>query len=647
MTPHARTPGWSERAEPFVTAGVLTLGEVHVVDRLAALAGESRPDVLLGLAFAVRAPRAGHAGVHLDTVGATLALDREGVEAPSLPGVGWHDLVAGCALVGPGAPFVAASGLLQSHRLADYESRLARALVARSGLLPGAVVSVARLQADLAENFPGAAPSDLQRLAGIVAVVCRTAVVTGGPGTGKTTTVARVLRLLYGQAAVQGVAPPRVALAAPTGKAAARLRESLALAAAPRADAASAWVASLESLTLHRLLGYNPAHPSRPNHNAVKQLPFDVVIVDEASMIDVAMMCKLVEAVPSDARLVLLGDRHQLASVEAGNVLGDLALAVADAGPVPEVSLPPTVASALAEVGGPEAVEGRVRVDAPRLASGMVSFSTAFRFEVEALREPIYALADASRDPAQQDVHLARALAALGSAGEGAVRRVDHEGAGLSPSLLAEVVSAYGEVMAPLRNRPGDPAAWSATLAAVDRIRVLCAHRAGPLGVVALNRAISAALRAAGDRDAWWVGRLIIVTENDYESGLWNGDVGVVGLSAGEPVAIFAGPAGPRAVPVAALPAHESAFAMTIHKSQGSQFAHAVVVLPTEITPLLTRELVYTGISRARSQLTVAGPVEVLAAAIERRVARASGLARKLRACEAAAVAPANGTPGG
>lgn len=630
MNPHLATPGWSELAGPFVATGALTLGEVHVVDRLARLAQVADCDVLLGLAFAVRAPRVGHTGVDIATVHVDIATEAGAALPWPSPAESWRDRCLASPLVGdPEAelrPFTRLGHLLQTTRMSRYESRLANMLVNRAGLLANAVVDADILKRDLANLFGPVATSDRQQLAAVLALLNRTTVISGGPGTGKTTTVRKVLCLLRGQALARGSRPPRVALAAPTGKAAARMREALLSKGGDEPTEAMAWIETMQAVTLHRLLGFSPATPSRFRHHADNPLPFDLIIVDEASMIDVAMMCKLVDAVDTDTQLVLLGDRNQLASVEAGCVLADLTALTGPTG----VRLPPACADAVASLLGSASVSDCTDPTAPALASGMIHFHTAYRFAVEALRVPIYALADASAHPERAAEHLAKAVDALVNSGSAAVACVAHLGETLAPAVLDQVVDNYRAALRPLRTQPESTESMQRTLSALGELRVLAAHRKGTLGVAGLNDAISRRLRTESDSPEWWIGRLVLVTQNDYEHQLWNGDVGVATQTDRGWVVAFSAPEGVRLVPVGSLPAHETAFAMTIHKSQGSQFRHAVVVLPGAVTPLLTRELIYTGISRASHQLTLCGSAEVLAAAVQRRVLRASGLGLRL-----------------
>lgn len=690
-------------AEPFLESGLLATSDVHVVDRLAALAGlagEDAPEVMLGLAFAMRAPRVGHTGVNLQTVPMSAVSERpprrDGEPNPSLPWPApgtWagRTLARGvaCGLVGPDAPFRAHGPLLlQPARMANYEQRLASALLARAGMAPGAEANAALLRPEVDRLFHPGAGSAGQRLAGVLAALSRTTVISGGPGTGKTTTVRAVLLLLLGQAKT----PPRVALAAPTGKAAARMRESL-LADLPASvtPAEAAWLEGLTATTLHRLLGWQPRSPSRFRHGREQRLPQDIVIVDESSMVDMAMMCKLVEAVRDDARLILLGDANQLASVEAGSVLADLTSLAGRAGSRLSTATCQAVESAL----GPGTAAHLVDEHAPRLASSMVNFTRAFRFKNPVLADAIGSLAEASQRPVgdpEAAARLDRACELLaptqpvthaeGGHVIGTLAFYEHTARvtgqrveppptpvsnpqpvargrgrtrsgsdaqlplfvpparaggpvrwGIAAAVLEQIVEGYSRCLRPLRERPQDPARQRAALLGLESIRVLCAHRSGPFGVSGLNNAIFDAL--AGGKPAkpeQWTGRLVMVRENDYEHDLWNGDVGVVSRGPRGPAVVFLRPDGLKSVPLAAMPAHETAFAMTIHKSQGSQFDHVYVVLPPEETPLLTRELVYTAISRAKASLTLCGARSLLRSAVDRRISRASGLSDRLNA---------------
>lgn len=574
----------------------------------------------------------------------------------------WRAAVAASRLVASGerarevaegridAPFVLDGDFVQTGRMARYEDRLARGLRARAAYLPPEAVDVARLRHDLVELFtplpePGKPPPQYrvtkQVLAAAMTVLSRTTIVSGGPGTGKTTTIRKVLVALFEQARAQGRPPPRVALAAPTGKAAARMRDSLASGgrAASRGIAQDAWdwLTALQPRTIQKLLVWQPRSPSRFRHGRDAPLPFDVVVIDEASMIAVSLMCKLVEAIGEDARLVLLGDRNQLVSVEAGSALADITTGTGRAG----IRLPPAAVQRLEEVLGAGEARAYADASAPPLTAGMVHFTEAFRFEEEALRIPIYALADASaaapRSPAETAA-LDLATRTLIDSGAPVVRHLPHDGDALPAALLQEIVEAYRAVLAPMRYGASE-ATRAQVLAGIDALRVLTGHRKGALGVTGLNVAIGNALQEALDLpermrgSQWWTGRLVLVTENDYEHGLWNGDIGVVYRDGGRIEVVFPPverEQPTRAVAASSMPAHETAFAMTIHKSQGSQFQHAYVILPSVKTRILTRELVYTGISRAQRRLTVCGDPTVLREGLDQRVTRATSLETRL-----------------
>ena len=416
--------------------------------------------------------------------------------------------------------------------------------------------------------FGGAAADDRQRLAAETALRRRFAVVAGGPGTGKTTTVARILALLLEQG------DPLVALAAPTGKAAARLVEAVHEEAG-RMDVDAGVrerLLALDASTLHRLLGWRPGAHSRFRHHRGNRLPHDVVIVDETSMVPLSLMGRLVEAVRADARLILVGDPGQLTSIEAGAVLGDI-------------------------VGPAEPGRGIVVLDRGHRFGGAIArvAETIRAGDADAVLDALGAVRWIA-DPE-----------ALGPVRDGAV-------------ACARAVTAAA--------REGDGAA---AIAALGTFRALCAHRRGPYGVSAWTAEVEAWLADAidgfGAGGDWYVGRPLLVTENDYALGLYNGDTGVV-LADGS--AAFERQGELHHVSPTRLAAVETVYAMTVHKSQGSQFDTAAVLLPEPTSPLLTRELLYTAVTRARRELIVVGSEDAIRAAVARPVARASGLRRRL-----------------
>jgi exodeoxyribonuclease V alpha subunit len=456
-----------------------------------------------------------------------------------------------------------------------------------------------------ADGLP-AGEVDRQRLAAAVAALSPVSVIAGGPGTGKTTTVAALLTLL----ADQPGPTPRIALAAPTGKAAARLTEAVAQARAGLDPADRALLGELTAQTLHRLLGWRPGARGRFRHNARNHLPYDVVVVDEMSMVSLTLMARLLEAVRPGARLVLVGDPDQLSPVEAGAVLAD----ITGASGSPE----PALAADLAELGTPCPAEPVVR--------RVVTLSHTWRFggAIDALARAVRAA-----DPAE-------VLAVLRDGGDGGSRvefsDVDPAGAGMNLDGLTAEVRAAG------RRRIAAAAAGdvSEALAAVDQHRLLCAHRRGPYGVSRWSDeaerwlSIEPDPRAVAEDGEWYLGRPVLVVANDYDLGLYNGDIGVVvATPVGRRVA-FARGSGYTLVAPVRLDAVQTVHAMTVHRAQGSQFACVSFVVPPADSPLLTRELFYTAITRASERVQVFGTAEAIERAVLRPASRASGLRDRL-----------------
>jgi exodeoxyribonuclease V alpha subunit len=607
----------------FNHAGVLAAADVHVARRLAALTGDDDAAVMLGAALAARAPRLGHVCVDLATVGDTVTVDAD--EPADLAELAWpppdewrRRLAASPQVAGDGdRPLRLVGTRLYLDRYWRDERLVAEQLHARAGQSGDADRAV--LAEGLGRLFPGEA-LDRQRLAAAAAVLGRLAVVAGGPGTGKTTTVAGVLALLAEQARAGGHPPPRVALAAPTGKAATRLQQAVveqapALATAPEVRG---WLAQASASTLHRLLGGQPGRRSRFRHHHGNRLPHDAVIVDETSMVSLSLMARLVEAVRPAARLVLVGDPHQLASVEAGAVLGDMV------GPVGQrLVVGDRARAALSDVTG-----GDVPAEAPppgsAVGDGIVVLRRVHRYEADSA---IAALAAAIQ---RGDADAAVAVAA-GDAPEVAWTALDAgeaDDAALAPART-ELVEAASRVARAAR--AGDAATALEALAAR---RLLCAHRRGPYGVEAWNVAVERWLAVGGPAAGpgeWYAGRPLLVTANDYALGLSNGDTGVAVAGADDRLVAAFAPGG-RVVTVspARLAAVETTHAMTVHKSQGSQFAAVTIVLPDPTSRLLTRELLYTAVTRATRRVRLVGTEAAVRRAVTAPIARASGLGEQL-----------------
>jgi exodeoxyribonuclease V alpha subunit len=567
----------------FNEAGVLDASDVHVARRLCALVEEEEPLVALAVAFVVRAVRGG-----------SVCVDLASVADPELPDLPWPEPDAWCAAV-------LASGLTSADRpvlrvlegddarllyLDRYwreEEQVHADLVGRPAGADGP--DETWLAAALDRVFP-VEGYDEQRAAARVAQTRATTVLTGGPGTGKTTTVAALLALCAEQAELAGRPPLRIALAAPTGKAAARLQQAVEQEVADLPASDRARLADVKAVTLHRLLGARPDTSSRFRHHRDNRLPHDVVVVDETSMVSLTMMARLLEAVRSGSRLILVGDPFQLTSVEAGAVLADLV----------------------------EAVQEKTRI-------GVAALVTSHRFG-----ESIGGLAEAVR---RGDADEAVALLEAGG---------DH----VAMLDVPDPAAAIRGLVAPHALevlRTAERGEAERALRLLEQKRLLCAHREGPYGVRHWNAQVERWLgEETGEPiwSTWYAGRPLLVTANDYGLGIYNGDVGVAvrppdrsphrGLRA----AIDAS-TGLLDLATSRVAQVETMHALTIHKSQGSQADEVVVVLPPPESRLLTRELFYTAITRARERVVVVGSPGDVRAAIDRRAVRATGLRQRLR----------------
>ena len=559
----------------FNTAGVLEAPDVHVGQRVGALGGESDERVLLAVALAVRAVRHGSVCVDLATITSL---------APELPWPEpdeWWSAVRASPLVEAGV-VREEHDLLYLDRYHRLEEQVVTDLMVRDAQ-PRPVLDEAALGAAVA-RVGGRHFSPEQEAAAVGAARRWTTVLTGGPGTGKTTAVARLLVLLADQAEVQG-RRMSVALAAPTGKAATRLQEAVLgeLADLPEVDRER--VGRPDAMTLHRLLGWRPDNTTRFVHHRGNRLKYDVVVVDESSMVELTMMGRLLEAVRPQARLVLVGDPRQLTSVGAGAVLSDL-------------------------------VAGYEGDDSP-----VVALTENFRST-----EQIKALAEALRIGDADAV-----LAALRS-GSDEVEFVetDDTAAALRPDALGSALAVRRAAEA--GDHPG-------AVGALDDHRLLCAHREGPYGVRHWNRQVEQWL--ADDlrlpfQPEWYVGRPLLVTANDYTLQVYNGETGAVVRAAdGRLRAWVSGSDGLRDFAPGRLDAVETMHAMTIHKSQGSQARRVTVLLPDEDSRLLTRELFYTAVTRAQERLRVVGSESAVRAAVATRAQRATGLRQRLASARA------------
>jgi exodeoxyribonuclease V alpha subunit len=581
-------------------------------------------------------------------------------------------------LVGAGAgntPLVLAGTRLYLRRYWQYEqdvrAGIERRLAASLGLEASLQAGVARTALDVL--FPprpaNAKGADWQKLACALAARSAFSIITGGPGTGKTTTVVRLLALLQTLAlgdaarakpADRAVRPLRIRLAAPTGKAAARLNESIAGAVAQLpVDGLTNGVAVRDAIptvvtTLHRVLGTRP-DSRRFRHDASNPLPVDVLVIDEASMVDLEMMAAVLDALPASARLILLGDKDQLASVEAGAVLGELCQR-AGVG-----HYTPATRDWLQAATGEQIEAAMLDQQGTALDQSVAMLRQSHRFSAESGIGQLAALVNAGDAAAVARIwangHADLALLVCSASDDAAFKALVIDGDG-GAAASAQLFGANGE---PARARHGyrhylqtmheqqpdrhaGPEAFDAwahdVLKAHGEFQLLCALRRGPWGVEGLNKRVARLLQDEGliaVRGEWYPGRPVLVTRNDYELGLMNGDIGITlelpGSTPESAVLRVAFPAGDGAggikwVLPSRLQAVETVLALTVHKSQGSEFMHAALALPETFSPILTRELVYTGITRARAFLTLAIPEgkPVLERAVCAKVHRASGL---------------------
>jgi exodeoxyribonuclease V alpha subunit len=552
--------------QTFNEAGVLDVSNIRVADRVCGLGKEPDERVALAVALLVRGLRSGSVCVELATIAATIGLE----EVPWPEPAEWLAAVRASPLLSePPVLHLYDERLLYLDRYWREEKQVCDDLLELQASKPAVDMPASQ------RLFP--ASFEEQRQAAEIALAQAVTVLTGGPGTGKTTTIARLLALVAEQA---GSGRPRIALAAPTGKAAARLQEAVQQEVAKLNAADQTRLGELQAMTLHRLLGSRPDSASRFRHNRGNRLPHDVIVVDETSMVSLTMMARLLEAVRPESRLILVGDADQLASVEAGAVLADL-------------------------------VDGLSARTDVRVAT----LKTSHRFG-----EAIGRLADAIRVGDSE-----RALALLRS-GDEHIEFIEDDDAS----------DAMRAILVPHALRLREEALLGAddlALATLDEHRLLCAHREGPFGVRHWNRQVEKWLSEETGQppwSEWYPGRPLLVTANDYGLRVYNGDTGVVINGPDGLRAVIASTGGQLDFATGRLSDVETMHAMTIHKSQGSQADEVTVLMPSEDSRMLTRELFYTAATRAKSRVRVVGSEAAVRAAIGRGAVRATGLRERL-----------------
>jgi len=579
----------------------LTPLDRHFADFIASISDAASPHLHLAAALASNAVGSGNVCLNLsDIADRTIRVDNAPLRMPPLNEL-LDSLRRTTCISAPGtfAPLVLDQrGRLYLYRYWKYEQTLTEQILAMAQA-PPLPVNNELLAEGLDRLFPMYTPeeTDWQRTAALTAVTKRFCIISGGPGTGKTFTIVKILALLLEQAIDR---PLRIALAAPTGKAAARLQESIALAKESLScnDQIRQRIPE-QATTLHRLLGPVAGSP-RFRFSADNPLPFDLVIIDEASMVSLPLMAKLTAALKPDARLLLLGDRDQLASVEAGAVLGDLC--------------------------GDSDLRDRASSEAAApLQDSIVILTRNYRFQ-----------GSSAIGAAASAINLgdgAAALTLLTSAKtDDSVWQELSRTESFKKQLSGTIIRGYAPYLATTSAQEA--------LSIFNSFRVLCALRQGPLGVEAVNLLIEELLaekQLIRPLGRWYAGRPVLVTANDYSLRLFNGDIGLTlpdPLVGGALKVCFPnGAGGIRTVSPLRLPAHETAFAMTIHKSQGSEFTKVLMLLPGHDSELLTRELLYTGLTRARESVEIIGDSSLFIAAAARRIERASGLKEALWPC--------------
>jgi exodeoxyribonuclease V alpha subunit len=596
--------------------------DLHFADFVARFSTVRDPDVFLAAALVSRSTGDGHICLDLSSYAETIIAakqhDRDVIVCPSVER--WREKLFACPAVGsPGEqrPLILDDkDRLYLYRYWKYEKVVADGVKERAKETIRDI-DVQGLRSDIQRLFPEneSLPINWQKVAATIPLLKKFSVITGAPGTGKTFTIAKALALI-----IEDARPyqPTICMAAPTGKAAARLRESMTR--AKQNLACSDGIKKVipeEVYTVHRLLKPVPGSPYF-RHNLVNPLPTDIVVLDEASMVDLALMAKLIQAIPANARLIVVGDKDQLASVESGSVLGD----ICDRNVIHGFSK--NFADQIEEITA-EKISRSIALteNASALQDCIVILQKSYRFSADGC------ISELSREVNRGEPEVSLRL--LRDPGEKAIgwREIGTRAEWVR-ELGERIIDGYGRYL-----KINDPAL---ALEEFHRFKILCALKIGPFGVREINRFAEAELRRRHlirtnpqPDNPWYNGRPVLITRNDYNLGLFNGDIGIAMADTesdtGELYVFFPSDAGKvKRFSPHRLPEHETVFAMTVHKSQGSEFDEVILILPDRDYPILTRELVYTGITRAKKKASIWGTESVWHAAVRRKIERTSGL---------------------
>jgi exodeoxyribonuclease V alpha subunit len=606
--------------------GIFSWIDIHFAQFITHSCQDSDPDIFLAAALVSRATQNGDICLDLNNSAETVILEKENLHDTLVcPKINrWLQKLAACPAIGmPGEkrPLILdAHHRLYLFRYWEYETILAD-LILKRVQDQSIDLDIPRLKQSLHTHFPieNGESINWQKIAAATAVLNKISVITGGPGTGKTFTITKILVLLLEQADAGGL---KICLAAPTGKAAARLQESIRQ--TPHLMNCSERIKNAiatEVKTIHRLLRPQADSPYF-NYNLENPLSADIVVIDEASMVDLALMSKLVQAVPMTARLVLIGDKDQLASVEAGSVLGDICDRNIPHGFSDDfckhmIELTDEDLNSIQKTSKPK----------PGLQDSIVVLNKSYRFSADS------DIGKLSRHVKRGDPD--KALKLLKNSTSDTIAWYDMDSKKDFLKILAEkIVHGYREYL-----ESEDPIS---ALESFARFKILCALRIGPFGVTSINSLAEEILMQQGlihfdtmRSNPWYKGRPVLITRNDYNLGLFNGDIGITwpdsdGSSRALHVFFPAADGQSKRYATHRLPEHETVFAMTVHKSQGSEFDDVVLILPTRDYPVLTRELIYTGLTRAKQTFSLWANPSVPNIAIKRKIERASGLRESL-----------------